>query len=186
MDDRAIAELLSSGSEQAIAETNAKYGAELFRIALRLTGDPEVSEECVNDALFRAWELLRGREPAQRLLPLLGRIVRGIAIDRIRAAGSQKRSAVLIELTQELSEAIPWSGSVEHEAEANELGELIRGFVNKLPREKQTVFIRRYWYFDTIAEIASSMGTTESRVKSMLFRTRKGLRLLLERKGYDL
>ena len=184
MDDRMIAELFSSGSEQAVTETNAKYGPLLARIALRVTGDPAAAEECVNDALLRAWELLKGAEPCGHLLPLLGKIVRGIAIDRCRAENALKRSAVFVELGSELAEVIPWSGSVESEAEANELGALINGFVKKLPHDKQLVFIRRYWYFDTVAEISSALGFSQSKVKSILSRTRNELKRFLERNGY--
>jgi RNA polymerase sigma-70 factor (ECF subfamily) len=185
MDDRGIEALFCIGSEQAISETQAKYGALLHRIALRLTGDPSAAEECVSDALLRAWELLRGREPTGNLLPLLGRLVRGYAIDRCRKEGAKKRSAALVELTQELSEVIPWNGSVEGEAEANELASLISGFVGSLPKDKQILFIRRYWYCDTVAETARALGSPESRVRSRLFRIRKELKRYLEERGYE-
>lgn len=184
MDDRGIELLFSAENEQALSETEAKYGALLTRIALRITGDLSAAEECLNDALLRAWELLRGKAPTGYLLPLLGKLVRGYAIDRCRAQNAKKRSAALVELTQELSEAIPWKGSVEREAEANELGALINDFVSKLPREKQTVFIRRYWYCETVSEIAEALGSSQSRVRSQLFRTRKELMRFLEEKGY--
>ena len=186
MDDRGIELKFCAGDEQALSETEAKYGALLKRIALRITGDPSAAEECLNDALLRAWELLSGREPTGHLLPLLGRLVRGYAIDRCRAESAKKRSAAVVELPKELSEAIPWEGSVEETAEANELGALISGFVSRLPREKQTVFIRRYWYCDTISEIAEALGSSESRVKSRLFRIRKELRRFLEENGREL
>lgn len=184
MDDTRIVELFLARDEAAIAETAAKYGARLNALALRVVTDPREAEECVNDAYLRAWELIPPAEPVDHLFAFLGRIVRGLAIDRVRAASSRKRSAVLVELTKELSECLPSGKAVEQEAEANELAALINGYVKGLPQEKQYVFLRRYWYFDSIADIASSTGSREGRIKTELFRLRKGLKAYLERNGY--
>ena len=184
MDDTRIVELFLARDESAIAETAAKYGPRLTALALRVISDPREAEECVNDAYLRAWELIPPAEPRDHLFAFLGKIVRGLAIDRVRAASSQKRSAVLVELTKELSECLPSGAGVEQEAEANELAALISAFINALSEEKRLIFLRRYWYFDSVAEVAAVMGISQSKVKTELFRMRKKLKAYLERNGY--
>ena len=183
MEDARITELIRLRDESAIEALSAKYGEQLTRIALRVTGDARTAEECVNSAYFRLWSL-GGQLRSGSLFALLAKIVRGEAIDRLRAEGAGKRSAATVELTRELEECIPGSETVEGALEANELSRLIRAFVEALPREKQLIFVRRYWYFDPIAEIAQSMGLTQSKVKTELLRTRKKLKQYLERNGH--
>ncbi len=184
MSDRVLIDLFNARDEAAIEETSRIYGARLRAIALAVTGDESAADECVNDALLRAWEHIPPADPEGRLFAYLARIVRGIAIDRLRRGRSLKRGAVVVELTDELRECLPSGESVEDAALANELSDIINGFVRELPREKQLIFIRRYWYFDSIAAVAGSLGLTESKVKTELYRMRIKLKSRLEGKGY--
>lgn len=186
MDDAGIVGLYKARDEAAITETADKYGAKLSELAFRLLGDRHSAEECVNDALLRAWEHIPPADPGDRLFAYLARIVRGLAIDRLRHDKSLKRGAAVTELTQELSECLASSESVEDAALAKELAGIVNGFVNGLPNDRQLIFIRRYWYFDSISEIAESTGFSESKVKTALCRMRKKLRNLIEGKGYGI
>lgn len=184
VDDARIIELFFSRDEAAVAEADRLYGRRLKTLALRLLGDPREAEECVNDAYLRAWELIPPADPRGYLFAFLGRIVRGLAVDRLRAASSKKRSAEVVELTKELSECLPSSADVEEAAEARELSSVIGDFIRELPEEKRFIFLRRYWYFDSIADIAASLGSGAGRIRTELYRLRRKLKAYLERKGY--
>lgn len=184
MDDARIVELFLKRDEAAIAGLEAKYGGRLFAVALRITGDANAAEECVNSAYMRAWELIPPADPSDHLFAFMGRIVRGIAIDRYRADRALFRSAVTVELTKELDECTAGSSDVEDAASANELASVINDFVRSLPRDRRLIFIRRYWYFDSVADIADALGFSQSKVKTELYRARNKLKGFLERKGY--
>lgn len=185
MNEPELIKRLLSRDETALIELEAAYGPRLGAIAANVTGDPHYAEECVSTALYKAWEKADLIRPGH-MFGFLAKAVRGEAIDRMRREKSQKRSAVLIELTRELEECLPGNADAESEAEARELGRAIRGFVTELPSEKQLIFVRRYWYFDTVAQIAESMGITESKVKTELCRARKKLARRLKEEGYTL
>lgn len=184
MDDSRIVELYNARSEAAISETSAKYGARLRRIALALGCDELTAEECENDVYLRAWEQIPPRDPRGYLFAFLSRLMRGAAIDRLRRESSAKRSAAFIELTEELAEILPDGRTVESEAEANELGRLINGYIGGLSEEKRALFIRRCWYFESIEELAESFGCSKGRVKTRLSRIRAGLAEYLRKEGY--
>lgn len=186
MDDAGIVGLFYARNEAAITETAKKYGAKLSELAYRALGDKSAAEECLNDALLRAWEHIPPADPADHLFAYLAKTVRGLAIDRLRHDKSLTRGVVITELTHELSECVASNESVEDAALANELAGSINAFVKELPRDKQLVFIRRYWYFDSISDIAKSLGFSESKVKSDLSRMRKKLKSRLEGKGYSI
>lgn len=186
MDDAKTVELFRKRDGSAIAEVEARYGGRLYAIALRMTGDPHIAEECLNSAYMRAWELIPPADPSEHLFAFMARIVRGIAIDRYRAENALSRKAVTVELTKELDECTAGSRNVEDEAEANELCAVINDFVRSLSGDRRLIFIRRYWYFDTVAEIAKALGFSESKVKTELYRARKKLKSYLERKGYGI
>ncbi|MBQ4341481.1 MAG: sigma-70 family RNA polymerase sigma factor [Clostridia bacterium] len=185
MDDRTIVELYLARSEAAIAETSAKYGARLKKLAFNLLRDEQAAEECEADAYLAAWNGIPPAEPCDHLFAFLGRIVRCRAIDRLQAQTAKKRSARLSELTREVEECIPSPANVEAEAEGRELARLINAFLEELPREKRDVFVRRYWYMDSVADLARLTGSSEGRVKMMLMRLREKLREHLEKNGYN-
>ena len=185
MDDSAIVELFFARDEAAIKSVSERYGEKLIRLADGILGDRREAEECVNDAYLRAWNSIPPNEPRQYLFAYLAKIVRQNALNRIKTASAKKRTALLTELTQEMSECLPSRRGVEDEAEANELSRLINAFLGSLSEEKRAVFLRRYWYFDPITDIAKSFGFRESKVKTMLFRTREKLKVYLTEEGYS-
>ena len=185
MDDSKIVDLYFSRDEAAIAETKRKYGTKLRAAANRILNDTQSAEECENDTYMRAWNLIPPNEPRTYLFAFLGKITRHLAIDICRKRDSEKRSAIFCELTEEISECMPSAGiSVEETVECSELAEAINSFLDCFSSEQQNVFVRRYWFFDTVPEISRRYGFTQSKVKMILSRMRAELRDYLERKGF--
>lgn len=187
MDDSKIVDLYLSRDESAVSQTAEQYGARLRGIANRILDDPSAAEECENDTYLAAWRLIPPNEPRTCLFSFLGKITRHIAIDMARKRSAEKRSAVLCELTKEMEECLPaGADSVEDAVEAEELSRLISSFLERHSREQQNVFVRRYWYFDSIREIGKRYGFSGSKVKMILSRMRTELREFLRKEGYDL
>lgn len=183
-EDNELIRLFLKRDESALEKTGNAYGARLKRIAGSLLCDDFAAEECVSDALFEAWNSIPPNEPYGYLFSYLGRIVRCRAIDRAGRDKAKKRSAVFVELTREIEEAIPSRGGVESEAEANELKRLINGFLASLPGEKRDIFVLRYWFMEPVKDIAKKLGKGESSVKMTLLRLRGELKTHLENNGY--
>ena len=187
MEDSAIVDLYLARDESAISETSRKYGPKLRSLADRILHDLPAAEECENDAYLQAWQSIPPHERRTYLFPFLGRIVRHLAIDESRRRSSEKRSAEFRELTGELAQCLPSGGRDEAEsaAEAAELTRLLEAFLDRHREEQRNVFVRRYWYFDTVPEIGRRYGFSQSKVKMMLSRMREELRAELEKEGYD-
>lgn len=191
MEDFEIVELFMQRYENAIAETEKKYGGKLIKLAFSILSDRQYAEECVNDACLKAWQSIPPNEPYGYLLPYLLKITRRLALNRAKSMSAVKRNAALCELTREMEECIPSNLDTSCEAEANELKECINLFLAALERQKRDIFVRRYWYCDEVSEIAERFGIGQSKVKMTLLRTRRALRAYLEenelidRKGED-
>ena len=184
MKDSRIVDKYLARDDSAIEATAEKYGGRLKQLALRLLADDFAAEECVSDAYLAAWNSIPPNEPRDYLFPFLARIVKQRALNRIRSDRTQKRGARLAELTREMEECIPFSADVSQEAEAKELIRLINGFLGGLEKQKRDIFVRRYFFLDSVREIASDLGRSESSVKTSLFRLREKLRAYLEAEGY--
>jgi RNA polymerase sigma-70 factor (ECF subfamily) len=185
MEDRAIIELYWARQEQALVETDRKYGAYCRTIARNILKNSADSEECVNDTYLRAWNTIPPQRPAI-LQVFLGTITRNLSVNRYRAAHTLKRgSGQLPVALEELEFCLPASQSVEQQMESAELGRLIDGFLRGLPERDRYIFIRRYWYVDSVREIARRLRMSEGTVKSNLFRTRQRLKEMLAREGVE-
>lgn len=185
MEDEKIIELYWERKEDAIAETAAKYGRLLFRIAGNLLRSREDREECVNDTYLGLWNAI----PSQRPSPLsvfAGRITRNLALKKYEYLSAEKRKPEAVCSLEELGDCVSGQASVESEAEGRRIGQCISDFLWKLEEEKRTVFLCRYWYFDSVESIARRTGYSQSKIKSMLFHTRKKLRDYLESEGIEL
>ncbi len=179
MEDEKIVALYFERREEAIAETEKKYGGYLSSIAFHIVGDFEDARECVNDTYNDAWNSIPPHRPCV-LSAFLGKITRRIAIDRLRRSHAQKRGGG--ELTfalGELSECCGEGQEIEDALEKKRLSEAVGTFLHRLPETQRSVFLSRYFYLDSIAEIAERFGFSESRVKSMLWRSREKLRRVL-------
>ena len=184
MDDARIVDLYLARDEEAIRLTKETYGAKLRGLASRILRDPEDAEECENDTYLKAWKQIPPHEPREYLFPFLARITRMSALDRVKEKLREKRNAEIVTLSEELEAVIPARSDVESEAEGHELSRLISDFLRRQEAEKRNIFLRRYWYMDSVQEIAERFGFSESKVKTTLWRTRNELREYLQTEGY--
>ena len=186
MDDIKIIELFFERNEKAINETENKYGPYLSKIAYNILFDSEDSKECVNDTYMKAWNTIPPHRP-EKLSSFLGKITRRLAIDIFRKKHAEKRENSEYALSlSELDECIPDRFSAENKFEQTELSESINRFLSSLSKENRDIFVCRYFYSDSIKEISSFFGTSESKIKSSLFRSRKNLKEHLEKEGFSL
>lgn len=185
MDDRRIVELYWQRSEQAVRETADKYGAYCMRISLNILDDRSDSEENVNDTYLQTWRAIPPQRP-DSLAAFLGRIARNLALNRLKARQTQKRGGdAFAESLDELDDCTPAGLDVEDAVCAKELGSAISGFLRGQKIDARNVFLARYFYAEPLDTIAERFGFSLSKVKSMLLRTRKGLRTYLEKEGYQ-
>jgi RNA polymerase sigma-70 factor (ECF subfamily) len=183
MEDSNIIELYFNRSENAISETSLKYGNYLGSISINILRSYEDAAECVNDTYLHAWNAIPPSRPSAFRV-WLGTITRNLSFDRYKKFRAQKRGKNETELLlSELAKCIPAPCSVEKELEDNEIAQIVSGFLKAQRQENRIIFLRRYWYGDSIAQIAKIFDVSESKVKSSLFRTRNQLRRYLEKEG---
>lgn len=183
MEDPRIVELFFDRSEQAIVETDKKYGRYCYAIAYNILASPEDSEESVSDTYLTAWNTIPPRKP-NALNAFLGKITRHISIDRWRRLSAQKRGGKeMILALDELGECVDTQG-LEAKISQRELARILNSFLTGLPETERNVFLSRYWYLDSIEAIVKITGFSQSKVTSMLHRTRNKLRKKLSEEGY--
>lgn len=184
MEDRQIVDLYFARREQAIGETAKKYGKYCFCIAWNILRNGSDAEEAVNDTYMGAWNSIPPHRPAM-LSTYLGKITRRLALKRWEQNRAQKRGGGEVALAlEELAACIPSNYDMESRIEAEELTRILNHFVKNLPQPEGKIFLCRYWYLDSIDAIAQRYGFGQSKVKSMLSRTRKKLRTHLQKEGY--
>ncbi len=186
LDDNKIVDLFLSRDEAAISQTSEKYGSRLRYVAYGIVEDLHTAEECENDTYMEAWNSIPPHDPKSYLFAFLARITRHIALDFCKERSRLKRNAFICELSAELEQCIPAPDDTECRIDAMVLCEAINSFLAKLNAENRNIFMRRYWYMDSIVTISRAYGLSQSKVKSMLFRTRNQLREHLIKEGYDL
>ena len=183
MDDTQIVELYWARKESAIEETEAKYGSYCYSIAQNILHNLDDAKESVNDTWLGAWNSMPPHRPSV-LSTFLGKLTRRISIDKWRRTTAKKRGDGQLPLVlAELEDCISDGKSIEEETERKLLAEVIAAFVKGLPETEQKVFLCRYWYMDSVSSIATRFRFSESKVKSMLSRTREKLRVRLEKEG---
>lgn len=181
MEDEAIVTLYWQRSEEAIAQTDQKYGRYCHAIAYNILQDHQDSDECVNDTYLSLWEIIPPRRPSL-LSALLAKITRNHALDRCKYNRAEKRGGGQVALAlDELSECV--GKSEEDYLEGRALTELLNSFLTDLPQKSREVFLLRYWYLCSVKQIGDKLGLSESYVKMTLLRSRKQLRALLEKEG---
>lgn len=186
MNDRDIVELFLERKESALKEVSDKYRNYCAKIAENILGSYEEAEECVNDALMKAWESIPPHKPAM-LSTFMGKLTRNVAINRRRQTLAQKRGKGEAELVfEELSELIPGGDSVDREYDARELVREINAFLYTIPEQNRNIFVCRYWYCDSIPDIAAEFSVSKNKVYVSLTRTRKKLIEHLKKRGYEL
>ena len=186
MDDKEIIALYQTRDENAIRQTEKKYSGYLAKIALNILGNREDGEECVNDTYFKAWNSIPPNIPA-KLQYYLGKITRELSIDRLRKKTSRKRGGTEYDLSlEELCECISSDDSTEQAADLSVLVELIENFLRGCRDDERDMFVCRYYFCDSLKEIAEHFGVNASKVKNTLFRTRAELKKYLKSEGYIL
>lgn len=179
MNDANIIALYFQRDENAIRETERAYGGRLHGVAQRIVECREDAEECVNDTYLKAWNTIPPQRP-NYFYAFLAKICRHLAFGKLDWKQAVKRNGEMVALTEELEACIP-DRSREAEWERKETVRVLNTFLDGLPRESRLLFLRRYWYGDSIGEIAARYGYSESKVKTRLFRTREKLRSYLQK-----
>lgn len=184
MEDANIIALFFQRNEQAIRETEKAYGRKLRVLSNRILRSREDSQECVNDTYMEAWKTIPPQKPTY-FYAFLASICRNISLNRLDWNLAAKRHAEVVSLTQEMELCIPDSRQSEA-ADREEIKAILEHFLTSLPQESRLIFLRRYLYVDTIAEIAARYGISESKVKTQLHRSRKKLQACLAKEGIAL
>lgn len=186
MDDNAIIQLYWDRNDQAIQVTSEQYGPYCKAIAKNILNSEEDAEECVNDTYLNAWNAMPAHWPEQ-LSAFLGKITRNLSFNKYKQNHAEKRGGGEMALVlDELTDCVSDTDNVEQIIDGKELGKAINSFVRSLPAKKRSIFVRRYWYADSVSEIAKDCGILQGSVSKMLERTRKQLKAYLAERGFEL
>ncbi len=175
-----IVKLYLERNERAIEETEKRYGKLCVSLACNILGSSADAEEAVNDTYLALWNAIPPEQP-DNMTAFVAKITRNIALKRVRYNSAEKRAAVPVSLS-ELEEVIP----DKTQWETGELTRLINAFLYKESAVSRNVFIRRYWFSESIEEIARRYSFSESKVKSILHRSRNKLKKYLQKEGISL
>ncbi len=181
MEDAKIIALFWQRNEQAVKETDTAYGGRLYSLSNHILRNPEDAQECVNDTYMETWNSIPPRKPTY-FYAYLAAICRHLSLDRLDWRMAAKRNVELVTLSQEMENCIP-DRRQEAEFDRRELRRILEGFLDSLSKENRLIFLRRYLYADTVAEIAARYSISESKVKTQLHRTRKKLLAVLNKEG---
>lgn len=184
MEDTAIIELYWAREEEAIAQTDRKYGPMCRTLSYNILSNRQDSEECVNDTWHKAWDTMPPQRP-DSLRAYLGRIVRNLSISRLRARTAQKRGGELNLMWSELEECLPAPVRVERELDAKELAAAISRWLRTLDDDNRTLFVRRYWYGEPVHVLAAQWGFEPNRMAKRMLKLRRSLKNVLEQEGFD-
>ncbi len=181
MKDSQIIELFFDRSERAIEEAQRQFAPLCRTVARNLLGNEQDVEECLNDTWHALWNAIPPQRP-ENLAAYAAKITRNLAMKRLTAMNAEKRQAVTVPY-DELSQCIPAGRSLEELLEGRELSQHLNRFLSRLDRNSRDLFLRRYWFFDSIQEIAKGFGISETRVTTKLHRIRKKLKDYLEKEA---
>lgn len=182
MEDTAIIQLFFQRAEQAIVEVQQKYGSFCRTVAMNLLQQKEDAEECVNDTWQAAWQRIPPENP-RMLGAFLGRITRNLAISRFRKNTAQMRSEGLTVLLSELEHCVPSGQSTEEAVDSILLGDYISKWLESLSADDRALFLRRYWFGESLRELSREVGTGEGHLAQKLYRLRLQLKKALENEG---
>lgn len=183
MNDAQIIDLYFARSEQAIRETDVKYGSYCYKIAYGILGSREDSEESVSDTWFSAWKTIPPARPT-KFSTFLGKLTRNISIDRWRRSTAKKRGGGEMDIAlEELEDCVSGGQSLEDALARKEAAACVNRFLSSLSVDERKVFLCRYWYVNSLNDIAGMTGFSVGKIKSMLFRLRKRLSDQLAEEG---
>lgn len=181
MTDAQIIALFWARDEDAIRQTDAAYGRKLLVLADRIVHSHEDAEESVSDTYMQTWDTIPPQHP-RYFFAYLAKICRNAALGKVEWKSAAKRTAEIVTLTREMEECIP-DRAYERKLEGEQIGETLNRFLDSISQESRLIFLRRYWYADSIQEIADRYRISQSKVKTQLHRTRNRLKLFLEKEG---
>lgn len=184
MDDLSIIELYFERDEKAIQETDKKYGHLCFNVAINVLGDDEDSEECVNDTYLSVWNKIPPTRP-NNFKAFICKITRNLSLKKLQYNKAIKRTPESLVSFSELEYVLP-DNSIVSNIENAEIGKLISEFLMHEKPDARAVFIRKYWFFDSVEDIATRYSFSESKIKSLLYHTRSRLRDYLRKEGVEL
>lgn len=184
MEDSAIIELYFQRSDRAVTETQGKYGRMLRSISFNIVKSMSDAEECENDTYMKTWNSIPPKRP-DVFSAFLAKIVRNLSLDRYDELHAAKRGGGEIPaLLDELAECLPDEAEPFAGVENRELAAEINAFLEKLKPDARNIFLRRYWFGDSVQEIAEQTGFGTSKIKMSLLRSRNELKAILEKEGY--
>ena len=183
INDNSILDLFWAKDEAALVETKQKYGRGLYTVAYNILHSPRDAEEIISDTLHKAWENIPPKRP-EFLGAYLSKITRNLSLKRWKSITAEKRGGGQTDLLlSELTDAIPQPGTVESSFEHSQTVKAINEYLRGLDHDTRMVFVRRYFYGDSIQDICSRFNASSSKIKSMLHRARKKLKIHLEKEG---
>jgi len=186
MDDNAILDLFFARDQRAIEEASGAYGAYCAAIARNILDDPGAAEECVNDTWLKCWQSIPPQRP-RSLKSYAGRIVRNLALSALRSENAQKRGGGQVRLAlDELSEVVSGAETPEGALDRKAFREALDGFLAGLPQRNRNLFLRRYWYLDSVEQLAKRFSMSRTQVTTTLHRLRQKLRVHLQQEGFEL
>ncbi len=186
MEDEKIVELYLARDTEAINYTAQVYGTRLRRLAYGIVRDERDAKECENDTYLRAWDSIPPKEPRRFLFAFLAKITRNLALDNYKRKNAEKRNEQLVELAEELDRCLSVADGTESKMNGKDLCYNISIFLKMQSPERRNLFLRRYWYMDSVKELAERFSISESKVKTTLFRVRKELKEFLEEGGFSI
>lgn len=181
MTDNQIISLFWNRNEDAVAATDAAYGKRLRALSNQILQNREDAEEAVNDTYMKTWDSIPTARP-QCLYAYIAAICRNLSLNLLNWKFAAKRRAEIISITEELEQCIP-DQSQQRYSDSAEIAEALNGFLEMLSKDSRLIFVRRYWFADSVTAIARRYGMTESKVKMQLLRTRTKLQSYLEKEG---
>lgn len=181
MTDEQMIELLWNRNSDAITEIDAMYGMKLVRLANRIVQNSEDAEEVVNDTYMKTWETIPTNRP-KYFYAYIAAICRNLSLNLLNWNQAAKRKAEIVAITEEMEQCIPDSKS-DASVKDRDITQALNKFWETLSKETRIIFLRRYWYADSVVSIARRYNMTESKVKMQLLRTRSKLKDYLEKEG---
>ncbi len=185
MEDSEIITLFFERSEQALAELDKSYGKAARKTAANILSNQQDVEECVNDAFWGVWNSIPPHRP-NSLISFFCKITRNLAVNRVRIETAAKRNDSFNLVLEEMEEFIPSRSDVEADYEGRELADTVNRFLSELSYDDRYIFVRRYWYADSVKNISTAMHCRENHISVRLFRLRKNLRFKLKKEGWIL
>lgn len=182
MDDERITELFENRSEDAITELSRKYGLKLKKIAKNILNNEEDADECMNDAYLALWNSIPPEKPSP-LLTYASAVVRNLALKKYHKNTAQKRNSIYDVCLDEIGEFVPSDSSITDELKAKEITLKINCFLEELDRQSRIIFVRRYWYADSVKDISAMFNQSAHYISVRLSRIRKSLKEYLEKEG---